>query len=464
MNIVLTRPSTFTSAPGYFPSGLGYIAGAMRDAGHRVKVLDAEAERLPLEDHGERLRALDYDVLCISALINKYGYVRDLAAASRRHHPDAKIVLGGNITGPIWELLLDRTTIDYLVIGEGEVTIAELLACVEKGATVENVAGIAHRNGGTPTRTRMREALPDLDAIPIPPYELFPMDTYLNTPTKLSSWRICQRDISMISSRGCPFKCTFCYRPPWERVRYRSAENVKKEVAFLIDTYGIEGVVFNDELTLAEKKRSYELCDAMEELGILWGCVGRVNTVDLDLLKRLYRSGCRWMAYGIESGSQQILNEMRKNLNVERALDVVRWSKQVGIRTNAAFMIGNPSETRETAMATVRFMKSAALHPEGIFYATPYPGTELFKQAVEMGRIDGERVEDYLLYIDGRDAHELLVNLTQMSDEELVELRNEVVSAVARPKEFWPRMRMVYREEGPRGFARRLIRLVRPSV
>jgi radical SAM superfamily enzyme YgiQ (UPF0313 family) len=430
MKVLLTKPATDSSNPWYFPSGLGYIARAVMDAGHEVSIMDAEAEGWNLAQHCQMITQTNYDVLGISALINKYNYVGKLAENSRRSHPHAKIVLGGNITGPIWKLLLKKYPIDVCVIGEGEITVQELLSAFEKEKKLQEIYGIAFIRNEKPFQTPLRDPIVNLDDIPFPPYDIFPMEKYLSTPGKLANRGVVSRDLSMITSRGCPYQCTFCYRPLWEKVRHRSCENVMAELSYLVDNYDVNGIVFNDELTLRNKSHVRKLCDEIEKVGILWGCVGRVNIVDQDLLKRMYETGCRWITYGIESGSQTILEEMRKKVKVDQAKNAVLWTQKANIATNPTFILGFPSENRQTAMETVKFIREANLHPDSFFFATPYPGTELYKEAVKMGRIPGD-LEEYLTYLDGKDAHSLLVNLTQMSDQELIALRDEVLEKVA---------------------------------
>ncbi|MFQ5431674.1 MAG: B12-binding domain-containing radical SAM protein [Nitrospinota bacterium] len=429
MKVLLTRPITYSSNSWYFPSGLGYIARYISDAGHEIKVFDPEVEGGDLNKHCEFIKNEKYDVLGISALINKYEYVKKLAESSKQYHPHSKVILGGNITGPIWELLLNNTNIDVVVFGEGEETVVEILKAFENGLGLEGVKGIAFNLNGKPFHTELRSPIISLDEIPFPAYEYFPMEKYLTTPGKLSRQGLGKRDLSMITSRGCPYSCTFCYRPEWEKVRHRSVENVLREIRYLIDSYNLDALTFNDELTLWSKKNAYKLCDVLETTGIYWGCVGRINIVDENLLKRMYETGCRWITYGIESGSETILREMKKNAKVEKAKQAVIWTKKAGIGTNPTFIIGYPSETRETAMESVDFMKATGLHPDSLFFATPYPGTKLYNDAVKNGRIT-DSIEEYLHKIDGEDAHSLLVNLTQMSDEELLALRDEVLRKV----------------------------------
>jgi len=441
---------------------MGYIAASLRDAGCEVAVLDAEAEGYTLGEHCEKLRDASYDVLGISALINKYEYVAALAEASKTHHPRAEVVLGGGITGPIWELLLGKTRVDVLVIGEGEETIRAVLPRLGDEAALEEVDGVAFRRRGKPFQTPFREPVPNLDDLPFPAYDLFPTERYVTTPGKLSQAGFCKRDLSMLTSRGCPFSCTFCYRPPWEKVRYRSMESLEREIRHLKDAYAVDGITFNDELTLANRKRSYALCDTMERMEIVWGCVGRVNTVDAPLLKRMHEAGCRWMTYGIESGSQAILDEMKKKVRVETARNAVRWTQEAGISTNPTFILGYPSETRETAMESLRFILDLNLNTSSFFFATPYPGTELFREAVAAGRINAS-VDDYLRRISDRDAHELLVNLTAMSDEGLLGLRDEILEAAAAHRRslrepLWKAGCRVLREEGLTAFMRKSLK------
>lgn len=255
MKVLLTRPKTNSSLPWYFPSGLGYIARALVDVGCEVAVVDPEVENWDFDDHARYLQNARYDVLGISALINKYKYVSMLAQASKEFHPNSRIILGGNITGPIWELLLQKTQIDLCAIGEGEKTVQELLLAFEKNSDLGAVKGIAFRRNGKPFLTAFREPVANLDEIPFPAYELFPMEAYLTTPGKLARSGFVRRDLSMITTRGCPYQCTFCYRPPWEKVHYRSCENVMSEVLYLVNNYNLDGIVFNDELTLINKTR-----------------------------------------------------------------------------------------------------------------------------------------------------------------------------------------------------------------
>jgi len=429
MKVLLTRPITDSSNSWYFPSGLGYIARYISDAGHEVKIFDPEVECGDFDEHCEFIKKEKYDLLGISALINKYDYVRRLTEQSKKYHPHSKVILGGNITGPIWELLLKKTKIDVAVFGEGEETIVETINALENGDGLKGVKGIAFNHKGKPLRTEPRPPITNLDEIPFPAYELFPMEKYLTTPGKLSRRGLGKRDLSMITSRGCPYSCTFCYRPEWEKVRHRTVDNVLSEIRYLMDNYNLDAITFNDELTLWSKKYAYKLCDVLEKTGIYWGCVGRVNIVDEKLLRRMYETGCKWITYGIESGSESILKEMKKNAKVEKAKKAVIWTKKAGIGTNPTFIIGYPSETRETVMESVGFMKETGLHPDSIFFATPYPGTELYNDAVKNGRIT-ETIEEYLHKIDGGDAHSLLVNLTQMSDDKLLALRDEVLRKV----------------------------------
>lgn len=413
--------------------------------GCEVMVVDPEVEDWDLSDHVRCLQNAQYDVLGISALINKYKYVSTLAQASREFHPNSRIILGGNITGPIWELLLQKTQIDVCVIGEGEKTVQELLSAFERNSDLETVEGIGFRRNGKPFLTPLREPVANLDEIPFPAYEMFPMEAYLTTPGKLARSGFVRRDLSMITSRGCPFQCTFCYRPAWEKVRYRSCENVMSEILYLVNNYDLDGVVFNDELTLVNKTRVHEICAGIEKIGLLWGCVGRANTVNKDLLKRLYSAGCRWITYGVESGSQTILDEMRKKVTVEQARNAIIWTKRVGINTNPTFMIGYPSESPQTVMETVQLMLETNLHPDTLFFATPYPGTELFREAVKLRRVVAD-VEEYLLYIDGKDAHSLIANLTEMSDQQLIDLRDEALRKVAVPSSnIWALCKYLFR-------------------
>ncbi len=228
-----------------------------------------------------------------------------------------------------------------------------------------------------------------------------------------------------------PWSCRFCSKT-FSGVRLRSIDNVIEEIRELMQKYNIRGVAFNDELVLINKQRAHELCDKIGPLHIKWSCQGRVNNVDLDLLKRMKQAGCVAVGYGIESGSQTILNAMNKKATVEQARNALRDTVKAGMIPIVQMMYGYPGETRETLLETIDFFKStpflgADVVNSIILSATvPLPGAELYEQTVKDGRIDDE--EKFLgVLSDGymQDVENLLVNFTDFNEDEFWRLKKD---------------------------------------
>ena len=430
MRVLLVNPPIREhEAPWYFPSGLGYVARSLRDAGHEVSVLEINAHRYP-PDRVERLiRGLSYDVVGIGAMVTRYSYIKWLTPLLKARNPGAKVIVGGGIASSIPELLLGGTETDIACLGEGEVTARGLLRALEDSSDLEQVPGICYRRNGEMVRTAPREQVASLDDIPFPAYELFPMEIYLHHDTQ-SIVPLAAPNISMITSRGCPYRCTFCHRVIRGKTRFRSADNILAEVRMLKDSYGVKGIFFHDELTITNKRLTYELCDRLlaEGVGVEWACSVRANLVDRELMARMRQAGCVYVTYGIESGSQRMLDQMKKGTTVEQNREAWQVIRESGIACSPSFILGMPSETEETVRETVDFVAQAGIKPFTFFFATPYPGTELYEEARAMGRIADE--ESFIEELD--DATKFVVNLTALSDDELVRLKKEAELAIIR--------------------------------
>jgi anaerobic magnesium-protoporphyrin IX monomethyl ester cyclase len=409
--------------PRNFPTGLGIIAAIIRNMGYSVAVIDAKGGKLMTWEVQKRLQELRPRVVGIGGLVTTYRFVRSITRWIKAWDPCVKIMIGGSVGGSIPELMIERNPVDAVTVGEADETVKELLPALLDSSDLARVKGIAFNGGGKAILTEPRPLIQNVDAVPFPAWDLFPIETYLANPVVGVG-----RDMDIITSRGCPHQCTYCYQIFGRGFRARSPQNIVAEIGELNGRYGLDFVSFQDDCFVVNKKRVYEFCDLLDKSGldIKWSCCGRVNIVDEPLLKRMKASGCVSVSYGIESGSQTILNRYRKGVTVETAKQAVRLTRDVGLRNPTSFMLGSIGETPDTAWETVEFCKEVNIPLQALMFATPYPGTPLYEEVKGMGLIGDE--EAYIMRLG--DCVDFTVNLTNMSDRDLVALRGKMLDAV----------------------------------
>jgi anaerobic magnesium-protoporphyrin IX monomethyl ester cyclase len=439
--LLINPPIREWSKPNVFPLGLGYLASVLRQAGHQVEVLDINAHRFTPAEVEEKIKSLDFDVVGIGAIVTVYRYVKWLIAIIKKHQPSKKIIIGGSVGGSIPHIILHRTKADIVCIGEGESTILEIVSALENRRSLADVAGIWYRSeDGLVQKTAPRPPLRDLDAIPLPAWDLFPMDVYLCNPVgapNRNKWLGGSADdqaplsMNLYATRGCPYQCIYCYHDfMGQGYRHRSPENVMREIRVLHETYKVPYFHFVDDEFVMKKSFVEEFCrlikDYSREAGcrLTWGCAGRVNLMTEALVTTMADAGCVLIGYGIESGSQKMLDLIKKKVTVAQAKNAIRLTKKYLGWADCSFMIGYPGETRETIQETVDFCKELALAPEVIFLLTPYPGTELYSLALQQGKIKDE--EEYVLNL-GEQGEKVRVNFTDFSDEELIGIQEAMI-------------------------------------
>lgn len=411
--------------PRNFPTGLGIVASIIRNMGYSVAVIDAKGDRLYNWQVQERLRALRPRLVGIGGLVTTYRFVRNLTRWLKAWDPSVKIMVGASVGGSIPEIMVERNPVDAVCIGEGDETLKELVPALLDGGDLSRIKGIAYRDGGKAVVTAPRPLIEDVDAVPFPAWDLFPIETYLSNPVVGVG-----RDMDIITSRGCPHQCTYCYQIFGRRFRARSPENILAEITEINSRYGLDFVSFQDDCFVVDKKRVYAFCDLLDKSGldVKWSCCGRANIVDKPLLERMKASGCVSVSYGIESGSQRILDRYHKGVKVDIAKQAVRLTRDAGIRCPTSFMLGSPGETRETAWETVDFCLDVGITLQALMFTTPYPGTPLYEEVRAKGLIGDE--EAYIMRLG--DCVDFTLNLTGMPDHELIGLRDEMLAAVRR--------------------------------
>jgi len=437
MRVLLVNPPIREWAkPNCFPSGLGYVASSLLKAGHQVEVMDINAYRWEKDEVERRVEQASFDLVGTGGMVTVYKYIKWLVSILRKYHPDKKVMVGGSSATSIPKILLERTRADIACIGEGEITSVEIANAVENSQSLRSVQGIWYRDeNGNIFANPAQAAIEDFGSIPFSARDLFPMDIYIKNPVGAPNTRKWidgkeeSKDLSMniTSSRGCPYKCIFCYHDfMGEKFRTRSAQNIFNEIVLLKEKYNINYFALGDDMFTANRKVATQLCDLLSKskLNIQFCASGRVNLMDEDFIVKLKEAGCNLIGYGIESGSQKMLDVMKKGVKVEQAKKAIRLTQKHLGWADCTFVIGFPGETRETIQETVDFCKGLNLTPEAIFFATPYPGTELYDIALKKRLIVDE--EEYLLGL-GEQGEEVRVNFTQFSNEELKSIKEQMV-------------------------------------
>ncbi|MBW2107572.1 MAG: B12-binding domain-containing radical SAM protein [Deltaproteobacteria bacterium] len=426
--LLINAPIRLEAKPNCIPYGLAAIASVLREAGFEVEIYDLNARRPAKDEIRKELERKTWDVVGMSGLITTYGFQCWLSGVLKELNPDGLVVSGGGLATSSSDLLFENSRIDVAVIGEGEQTMPALCRTVERGGDLGSVRGLRFRKNGRIVETPKRPNIKDLDTIPFPAWDLLPMEIYLANPiwgnaAKNSSGFkkdiAVNRSMNVISSRGCPFSCRYCYHLfGASSYRCRSAENVFEEVCALVDHYHVDFVGFVDDNMMAHVPRLLDFCRMMEKGGVpvRWGCHGRVTSAKPEVLEKMAAAGCVWIGYGIESGSQKMLDAMNKKATVAQARQAILNTRRAGIYANTTFIFGYPGETRETIQQTVQFKRELGIAC-GSFFATPYPGTVLYEQI-------RDRIRDEEAFIRSLgNATEFSINLTEFSDEELLTLK-----------------------------------------
>ena len=426
MKILLINPPVrVNEPPRHIPIGLGIIANVLLSEGHEVKILDINAERLSNSEVKEKIDLKSkYEIIGTGGLITTYKYLKWLIPELKNYNPNSKIVVGGGVVTERPTLLLSRTPADIAVIGEGEITMTEIVSALEKNSSLETVKGIAYKKENRQIQVNpARPLIKELDNLPFPAYDLFPIDVYLHNVSHATVIGK-KTEMSMITGRGCPYNCNYCYHIFGRGARTRSVDNVIEEIRYLMEKYKVESIALLDETFTLNKKRVMEFCSKMllEKIDIPWTCLARVNLVDREMLKKMKQAGCYRVGYGIESGSQQILDNMNKKVTVEQAKKAIKLTRSTGLVCGTTFMFGYPGESLETIKETVYFCKQLLIAPS-FFFTTPYPGTKLYKE-VKDRIIKKYGDEEKFIEVLG-DVSEFTINLTDFSDEELFKLKEE---------------------------------------
>jgi anaerobic magnesium-protoporphyrin IX monomethyl ester cyclase len=372
------------------PLGILYLAAFLRrEKVCDVEVIDAQVEELDYPALKERIRNVNADMVGISAMTFTLLDCIKVARIVKELHPKIPIAWGGSHIHIYADETIRLPEADFCFTGEGEHAFVELIKVLHKPDEWDKIQGLVFRRNGKVVRTPTRKLLAndDLDLLPFPARELVPYQKYSSVMAK--------RDpiTTMFTSRGCPFRCSFCDRPHLgKNFRANSPSYVVNEMEECINMGIREFLIYDDTFTV-DKKRVHAICDEIlrRKLDIGWDVRAKVNTIDADLLKHMKAAHCERIHYGVEAGTDRIMKVLRKGITTEETRKVFKMTKEAGIDTLAYFMIGSPSETRDEIRQTFEFMQ--ALDPDytHITILTPFPATEIYYQGLSSGLLK----EDY---------------------------------------------------------------------
>ncbi len=406
----------------WFPQGLAYLASAARAVGHDISIYQQDIYHYPDEHLTDYLDNNEFDIVMVSVIGGYYQYRKllklSVAINNSKNRKSFKYLIGGHGPAAEPEFYLRKTKADVVGIGEGEITIVELLEALGGSRELNSVKGIAYiDNEDCFIQTPRRELIQDIDTILMPAYDLFDMTYY--TMLRMPNIKPNERALPMLSGRGCTFACNFCYRMD-KGFRPRSAKSIIEEIELVKQKYNVSYIAFSDELLMSSRQRTIELCDAFLEadLNIKWDCNGRLNYADIDVLEKMKEAGCVFINYGIESLDDATLKVMHKGLTKKMITKGIENTLSVGISPGLNIIYGNINEPLSALDDAVEFLLKYDDHSQlrTIRPVTPYPGCELYNYAIQKGLI--KDAEDF--YENKHTNSDLMaVNFTQYSDDEV---------------------------------------------
>lgn len=424
MKVLLINPPYMAMSENediFPPLNLAYIAAVLQQNNHQVTIYDAIPHNGPTKykdgywygktynDIENDLNKLEFDIVGVGCFFSiRLKYALDVAKTVKKIK-DVPVMLGGIHATTMPKEVMQNKEIDYIILGEGEVTVVKLLDAIINKTPINFVDGLAFRRDNEVVVHMKSEFVCDLDSLPLPARDLLDMEYYVTHGG--FRWDLGDgRQTSVITSRGCPFKCAFCnmYMINGRMYRARSPEKVVDEIEDLINKYNIAQLSFEDDNLTFDKERMIKICKLMikKNLNIQWNTPNgiSVRNMDKETLLWMKKAGCVSINLAIESGDPYILNQViKKGLSLDQVRNVANWCKELGLITNAYFVLGMPGETKQSVNNTIRYANSIHLDKIAIFFATPFPGTTLYDECLNKGYIDKQYVnhmteQGYLLY------------------------------------------------------------------
>lgn len=401
--------------------GIASIAACLKEEKIKVEVFDPSGE--PERNIISLIKRFKPDIVGIPAFTSEIYDANETARFIKKNDPKIVIVVGGAHPSALPKRTLEEFYfIDIACFGEGERTMVDLA----KDKPLDKILGIAYRSDSEIIINKP-QVLVDLNSLPFPPWKLFNLEKYkggsINSGFKKTTKEL---EIPIEGARGCPFNCNFCFRINGKSIRYKNPERILEEVRTAVEVFGATKIHFIEGTFGVDREKAEELCDLLirSDLNkkITWSSGGRVNVLNEELLKKMKQSGCVYLGYGVESGDDEMLAKMGKQITTKQTIEVFNLCKKIGIATEANFIIGHPFETEEKVLKTIGFAKSLNTNYSSFAIMVPFPGTQIYEMAIK--GIGGLRLLTYDWKLYGKQIGAALES-EQISQKKLIELQNK---------------------------------------
>jgi len=374
------------------PLGLTALAAYVREHGFSVQIVDCnyyfkdtdlEFELWFIKNYVEKFSSIK--VIGVTTTTPTINVSYRLAALCKRYYPDTVFVLGGAHASFVPDEALSNESVDCVAMGEGEDTLLELL----QGQPFENINGLAYKKNTNGVvefiRNKSRSRNKALDDLPMPAYDLIDINSYrpiIGNFKRLPAMMI-------VTSRGCPWSCSFCRRTVGKMWTYRSAESLYNEFKYLNEKYGVKDVAIMDDVFTVSKQRVTDFCNLLIEkpLDVQWQCFARVDIVDEEMLLLMKKAGCWGIMYGVENFDQKILDNIQKGVEVEKVFNAMLWTKKAKLESRVCMIVGNEGDTHEVVNDNIRLLKKLDPDLISVSILTPFPGNDVFNKTIREDKI-----------------------------------------------------------------------------
>lgn len=417
MRVLIINPSYNTRSEITNPRNIALLGAVLERARHKVALFDANV----MDNFFQFIKGFKPDIIGITSTTSNVKSGLEFAARVKEFDRKIPVIFGGIHATVLPEEILRNDSVDIVVRGEGEITLVELLRKI--GGDLSTINGISFKSNGSIYHNQAKGTLHDLDSLPLPAYHLLSLELYDR--------------ISIMSSRGCPGRCTFCgsHLLFGYGTRFRSVKRIVDELEIL-KGYGVKQVWFSDDTLTVDKKRVHSLCEEIlkRKLDMKWSCMSRVNSVDKEMLTEMKRAGCITVGFGIESADPEVLKKVKKGIRLDNAESVFRWCEEVGIESCAFLLIGLPGQTWNSIIMTNEFLKRTKPTTTGISILVPYPDTQIYRDMRKSGIIstDNQPWEEFKMSSDMRISSDYIIGLAEqvcdLTREEIIKAYNLLYS------------------------------------
>jgi len=400
-----------------YPTYLAYVIAVLKQAGIETVFIDGIIEEMSIEDFGKAVASIKPDMVVIECSTPSINFDLQTAKIVKETLPQCFTVLvGSHPTVFHQQILKENPWVDIICRGEFDYTVRDVALTISNGGDLKNVLGITYRNKDDIQINPARPLIENLDELPFPDREA----VYI--PNYKTAHYTGKNATFVISSRGCPYQCTFCLWPNTlygHKFRARSPENVVAELKELRDKYQVEEVFFDDDTLTFDRNRIMKICQLMQELklNLKWFCQVNVANLDEELMREMKKAGCHTLFIGVESGDERMLKLMKKAVNLDKARQVFKAARKIGLKAQAFFMLGLPGETQESIKKTIEFAKELRPFSAQFAVAIPHPGSPLYGVCMEKGWLKFNSWEDF-------DACEPMIETDTFTKKEIAEARN----------------------------------------